>query len=203
MKITINETNEVKTLFYGQDQMNHAQDLVGNHGALADGQFTYSDETDTYHASAETFAWWDSLTKSLSAAEARAAEVKLAYGNADAIVNEIGAIDCDLEDMPGMIQGCLDKYAGIKLIGGSFPNQPSDFVPISAFTLEAILAELKDARATRRNMTEWAQQSLDCDIDACAQALQLDADGVEVLYAKDQDGYYFARRIAAQAQEAR
>lgn len=60
MEIKIKETGEHKELniTWRQNGVNWAQDLIGNAGAMNDGQFVWSDDDDAYIASQDTFDWW-------------------------------------------------------------------------------------------------------------------------------------------------
>lgn len=60
MDVKIKETGETRELFIIDrlTGLNWVNDLIGNAGALDDGQFTWSDEDDAFIASQDTFDWW-------------------------------------------------------------------------------------------------------------------------------------------------
>lgn len=60
MKVQIKETGEIKTLSIidRKSGVNYVSDLIGNAGALNDGQFKYQDYDGTYLADQGTYDWW-------------------------------------------------------------------------------------------------------------------------------------------------
>lgn len=60
MKIKINETGKIKHLniYDPKTGIDWTNDLIGNAGALQNGQFEYNYDDDVYFASQDTFDWW-------------------------------------------------------------------------------------------------------------------------------------------------
>lgn len=60
MKIQIKETGEIKYLKLVDPEtgVDWVQDLIGNGGALSDGQFEWDDEAEMYVTTEETYKWW-------------------------------------------------------------------------------------------------------------------------------------------------
>jgi len=74
MNIIITETNERTDLTIISDNgVNWVADLIGNTGALSDGQFVWSEEENAYIASQHTYDWW---ARYISDSEATDAEVE-------------------------------------------------------------------------------------------------------------------------------
>lgn len=60
MNVKIIETGKTETLsIKGSNGIDWTNDLIGNAGALSDGQFTWSEEDDAYLTDQDTFDWWD------------------------------------------------------------------------------------------------------------------------------------------------
>lgn len=110
MKITIIETGEKAELSIidpksGCDWTN---DLLGNYDELPD----YNDDDDTYHMAQDTYDWWDDLIKNYQAADVRCYEIldDLTGNHYDNMLDEIHNINCDLEDLPSIINAICDEY---------------------------------------------------------------------------------------------
>lgn len=58
MNIIITDTNTQATLTHLVDGINWAQELIGQAGALTDGQFTRLPNSDTYECTRETYDFW-------------------------------------------------------------------------------------------------------------------------------------------------
>lgn len=59
MNIIIRETGEREQLaIYTHSGINWVQDLIGNAGALSDGQFVWDDERSAYLCDQDTYDWW-------------------------------------------------------------------------------------------------------------------------------------------------
>ncbi len=86
MKIKIRETAETKTLaIRNRDTgIDWTQDLIGNAGAFADGQFVWSDEDDAHLCDQETYDWWDQYINDYETTE-------------DDMVNLAKALNIDLQ----------------------------------------------------------------------------------------------------------
>ena len=64
MNIKIRETGEIKSLIIvDRNGTDWTQDLLGNAGALTDGQFEREGDTSTYVADQATYDWWDKYIK--------------------------------------------------------------------------------------------------------------------------------------------
>lgn len=61
MNIKIQETGKIEELntIDSESGTNWTADLIGNAGAISDGQFEWSEEDDAYLASQDTFDWWN------------------------------------------------------------------------------------------------------------------------------------------------
>jgi hypothetical protein len=61
MKIKIKETGKIKHLniYDPKTGIDWTNDLIGNAGALQDGQFEYDYDTDVYLTNQDTFNWWN------------------------------------------------------------------------------------------------------------------------------------------------
>lgn len=71
MNIKIKESGERKSLCITDDTgINWVQDLIGNTGALGDGQFAWSDEDDAYLTDQVTFDWWEKYIADCKATDA-------------------------------------------------------------------------------------------------------------------------------------
>jgi hypothetical protein len=99
MKIKIKQTGEIKRLdiYDRQTGVNWAQDLIGNTGALIDGQFVWSDEDDAYLADQNTYDWWAQYIADSEAteseAEALAADLGLGLSDVRMRINETSGND--------------------------------------------------------------------------------------------------------------
>jgi len=86
MNIIITETNERTDLTIISDNgVNWVADLIGNTGALRDGQFVWSEEENAYIASQHTYDWWARYISDSEATddEAEALAAKLGIDEGD------------------------------------------------------------------------------------------------------------------------
>lgn len=60
MNVKIKETGKLEKLSFVDRAtgVNFVQDLIGNTGALGDGQFVWSEEDDAYLTEQHTYDWW-------------------------------------------------------------------------------------------------------------------------------------------------
>lgn len=74
MNVQITETGERKQLAIvdAQSGVNWVADLIGNSGAMNDGQFVWGDEADAYLCNQETYDWWAQYIRDAEATEAEA-----------------------------------------------------------------------------------------------------------------------------------
>lgn len=114
MKVYVKESGEFKSLEFIDPRTgaNNARDLIGNYGALDDGQFEYDPELELYTCTGETFDWWDKVLTELEAAEERILEVKEEYPEYVEQINEVtqAATDTDLEYHAEAINKALDEF---------------------------------------------------------------------------------------------
>ena len=77
MNVKIRETGEEKKLIITDSSsgVDWSQDLVGNAGALVDGQFVWSEEDNAYLTSQETYEWWDKYFDDFATTEREIAEI--------------------------------------------------------------------------------------------------------------------------------
>jgi len=114
MKVYIKESGEFKNLEFIDPRtgVNNAQDLIGNYGALDDGQFEYDSELESYTCTGETFDWWNKVLTDLEAAEERILEVKEEYPEYVEQIDEVtqAATDTDLEYHAAAINSALNEF---------------------------------------------------------------------------------------------
>ena len=114
MNIIIEKTCENKTLSIidPDSGVDYISDFIGNHGALADGQFTWDDERDAYVCDRETFAWWADVVEANQALEDRIHGLVQEYGAEKVyeVVHAAGSVD--LEDHAGNVNQALDEAFG-------------------------------------------------------------------------------------------
>lgn len=113
MNIVINGTEKVETLsIIDSNGIDFTDDLIGNYGALSDGQFTYDADADVYRCDQDTFDWWATVLAAEQELDDRIADLAEEHGS-DAVYNAIGtAGDCDLEDQAAAINAALDEAFG-------------------------------------------------------------------------------------------
>lgn len=58
MYIKIKETGELNELYIAHEGTEWTQGLIGNTGALKDGQFVWSEEENAYVTSQDNYDWW-------------------------------------------------------------------------------------------------------------------------------------------------
>jgi hypothetical protein len=70
MNVIIRETGEARQLTVAS-----VLDLLGNAGALTDGQFTWSEEADAWFCDADTYEWWAAYIAGVEQTDADIAEL--------------------------------------------------------------------------------------------------------------------------------
>lgn len=90
MNVIITETNEVKSLgiIDNNSGVNWVQDLIGNAGALSDGQFTYDDEANAYIATQDTYDWWQNYITDSNTTAQEVEELAAELGIDKSIISE-------------------------------------------------------------------------------------------------------------------
>lgn len=114
MKVVIKETGEKDTfqLIDPKTGTNWAQDLIGNAGALDDGQFVYDDEQNAYLVSNSDYDWWSETIRLHQTLEARIAELNDEYGK-EAVDDVLRGIDTlDLQDDAKAMLAVLEEAFG-------------------------------------------------------------------------------------------
>ena len=108
MNIRIEETGTMETLSLTDPDsgISWINDLMGNYGALPD----RDPESNVYVMSQEDFDWWADLTAEYQDADDRWFELRqsLTGDDRDQADRLMQSIDCDLEDLPGLIQQTCD-----------------------------------------------------------------------------------------------
>ena len=114
MNIIIKETgaSEVLSIIAPDSGVDYVLDFLGNHGALADGQFAWDDERDAYACDKETFEWWEAVVAANQALDDRIHDLVQEYGLEK--VSEVveGAGGGDLEDHAANVNQALDEAFG-------------------------------------------------------------------------------------------
>jgi hypothetical protein len=114
MNCYIKETKQIKTLelISAQTQCDFLADLMGNYGALNDGQFVFDAERDAYICAQETFKWWDNVIDEHQELEYRIHELIQEHGR-DAVLEVIeDAGDGDLESHASRMNRALTHTFG-------------------------------------------------------------------------------------------
>lgn len=115
MKVKIKETGKSEDLsLIAESGICWAQDLIGNHGALTDGQFDYDEEIGEYLCSQDTYDWWRDYLTAQQKADDRVAALKKEHGS-DAVFEVLSAANVgynDLVDQPGAIMAALNTAFG-------------------------------------------------------------------------------------------
>jgi len=111
MKIIIKETDIEQTLALVDPRsgVDYVRDFIGNHGALADGQFAYDEDRDGYLCSQETYDWWHGVLSAEQELEDRVHALRVRYGTdaVEAALSKAGNVD--LEDYAGVANAALDE----------------------------------------------------------------------------------------------
>lgn len=94
MNVQITETSERKSLSIRNNGIEWTQDLLGNAGALSDGQLVWSEEDDAYLCDQGTYDWWAQYIADTEATEAEA----------QALADELGIPVADVTDHIGTYQ---------------------------------------------------------------------------------------------------
>ena len=112
MNIIIRETREIRELDITDNRTgcSYVLDFVGNAGALSDGQFKYWRDRDLYIADAETYNWWERVTRHYQEMEDRLQAAREEFGHEaiDDLLAKVG-MGHDMEDLPDLINNALDK----------------------------------------------------------------------------------------------
>jgi len=112
MRVLVNGKIEFLELIDPNSGVNVAADIIGNHGALSDGQFVRNEDADAYECSPETFAWWKRVLADHQALEERIAALVEEHGS-DAVYDVVNSVgDYDLEDIPAAVNAALDGAFG-------------------------------------------------------------------------------------------
>lgn len=115
MKVQIKETGKTETLsLIAETGICWAQDCIGNHGGLIDGQFSYDEDAGAYVCSQETYEWWNDYFAAQQKADDRIAELKKEHGS-EKVYAALHAAEVgynDLEDQPAAINAALDEAFG-------------------------------------------------------------------------------------------
>lgn len=114
MKVTIRKTEEHHTLSLVDPSsgIDWIADFIGNHGALADGQFERDDETGGYLCDQLTYDWWAEVIADNQALEDWLHALRAERG-ADAVNAIVAAAgNVDLEDLAAAVNAALDEKFG-------------------------------------------------------------------------------------------
>ena len=89
-------------------------DFIGNHGALADGQFSFNEELNAYECDQDTYEWWAKVIADHQALEDRIAKLREVHGSdaVQAVLGQVGGYD--LEDLAAAINRELDAAFPVK-----------------------------------------------------------------------------------------
>lgn len=111
MEIRIIETGEKAELSIidSKSGVNWINDLMGNHNDLPE----YDDDVDRYVMDQESYDWWKDLTTRYQAADDRYHELLGTIENDEyeSLLDAAQNINCDLEDLPSLLEGLCDEYA--------------------------------------------------------------------------------------------
>lgn len=144
MKIIIKETYEVKTLSIIDPKtgVDYIEDLIGNTGALTNGQFTWDEYFDAYFCDQDTYDWWSNLVAEQQLLKERIHNLVREHGE-EAVYEAIDKAGCvDLEDYAANVNRALDEAFAdtMKIIN-------VDFTDFDDTTVE-VTAEAKNKRET-------------------------------------------------------
>lgn len=110
MEITIIETKERTRLSITDPKsvIDWTNDLLGNHNALPD----YDDEDGTYHMSQDDYNWWAKMIDAYQQADNRSKDIldRLSEDDYDKMIEDMQNIECDLEDLPDLVNSVCDIY---------------------------------------------------------------------------------------------
>jgi hypothetical protein len=118
MLVKIKETSEIKELNYTdiKSGIDCTNDLIGNQGALSDGQFLCDDESEAdYITSEENFDWWENIIKKYEKSDKMYEEfidgIEEVTGEEkdEAIRLLWNECNCDFEDIPDAIISYIEK----------------------------------------------------------------------------------------------
>lgn len=114
MKVFIKEsaTAETLSIIDPKTGVNYVADFIGNTGALADGQFVWDEERDTYVCDQKTFDWWSSVITAQQALDYRTRELINEHGPKAVhdVIHAAGGVD--LEDHAANVNRALDEAFG-------------------------------------------------------------------------------------------
>lgn len=89
MKVKIRETGKIEDLsIKSENGVNWVNDLVGNAGALDDGQFVYEYDEDVYLADQATFDWWAGYIADTNQTDREIAELSAKIGVSESDIRE-------------------------------------------------------------------------------------------------------------------
>lgn len=101
MNIKIRETGEVKELsICHSGNIEWTQDLIGNAGALNDGQFKYDYDADVYVSDQDTYDWWAQYIADHEATEREIVE----------LAGKLGISESDIRDRISDAMAGINDY---------------------------------------------------------------------------------------------
>lgn len=88
MNVKIAETGKIETLgiIDSKSGVNWVQDLIGNTGALHDGQFVWSEDDNAYIATQGTFDWWAKYISDSNSTDEEVAELAGKLGISESVI---------------------------------------------------------------------------------------------------------------------
>ena len=111
MKIIIKETQAIETLSIIDPKtgVDYILDLIGNAGALIDGQFEWNEDRDAYICDQETFDWWEEVVASNQELVDRTHELVKEHGSETVyeVIHAAGSVD--LEEHAANANKALDE----------------------------------------------------------------------------------------------
>lgn len=136
-KIKIDETDEITTLSIidPKSGVDWTNDLLGNCGALR----RYDDDQEVYLMTQEEYDWWDTLVAAKQASDNRRHKLarQLLERLSDALMRDLGDVNCDLEDEPGQVHQICDLYDVMATISGGYYSAD----PINGVRFEGVDSE--------------------------------------------------------------
>jgi len=89
MNVQIKETGQKVTLnIIDDNEIDWTNDLIGNAGALHDGQFTWSDEDNAYIADQDTYDWWSNYIRDTDATDQDVESLARKLGIGESVIRE-------------------------------------------------------------------------------------------------------------------
>lgn len=115
MEVKIRESGEIETLQWINKKTgeNFIDDVIGSVGGFGseDWQFERDRDAGIYHASQETFDWWEKVASDNMDVEEWMEELKEEHGP-DAVYEAIKHVDTDLEYQAGALRKALEEEFG-------------------------------------------------------------------------------------------